>query len=1297
MTESDTPAAPGVIRIGPYRIVGVIGRGGMGVVYEGVDADGKRSAIKQSLAGSAPKNESTRRRFEREAQVRVDHPNVVRVLGAGEHEANPYIAFELLQGSSLSDLLREKSVTRAMVLDYALQVCRGLSAAHEAGVVHRDIKPGNIFVCSDGTVKVLDFGIALLESSDATLTTDVGAFVGTPSYLSPEQARGQRDVDQRTDIWSLGVVMYQALSGHLPFKKETKLATLLAVILENPTPLQHRTRGIAPVLAALVGRCLEKEPGRRWASARDLAEALEALPEDAIEAPNRRLSTQAPPELETMTGVAATWTGDPSERRVVAIVLAEGAHDIAGICREVEAEGGMGVPIRGGRVIGVFGGKTWEGDEMFRAAAAALACRPLCEAVAVAAGRASINDNQIAGAVVRAAERGCEARLSGVAVDRATARGLRGRVSLRGSDSLFELDASVSRDAIASPGARSTDRLIGRELEIERIRRALEDLVSEGDSQCVLVLGPSGIGKTRLAQAFDGLLNEQPGDSFWLLRAEAERLERGVAFSLFRNLIDGGWRARLLEDSGVVLDASTPIELQQKAVQSLVADAVHGDAALACASFIGELLGVEMPHDPSLETARRDPQLMIDRLRIALLDYFAGLAESRATALVLEDLHWSDHRSLELLDTLLEQLADAPLFIFATAREDWLERAPDGLRRAGVTRIDVRGLDTAGVNMLATQVAGQPLEPALVQAIVHRTSGNPLFVEQIVLELREEDRVESAGGELPLPVSVEAAVQSRIDHLSEPEKELCKHASVFGRPFVVEEMEALGVANAEAHLRALSKRAVFGARRRGGETRRHEYRFRSPLIEEVAYRMLSEEQQVQLHRSAADALTTLGVAHHEEIARHYELGGSPAAAASRYVDAADSAARRGDAESVLRTTERALMLGAPETRHFVLWLARADALRFMGRHDEQEASLAEALEAAKTADERARSLSERAAWLSRRGRGPDAVAAADKAVGEARQSGDPDLLARALARRAACLLYAGRVDEVGHVLDEAGKRAQEGSVRIDALLADLTGQLASAVGDLGKRRAAFGRAVELYREAGDVRRGANAELNLADASNRFGAYDEAATALEQAVEKCRRVGNRLGEGYAHLNLGYAYTMLGRTEDALSALSLAKAYAASARDARLTAFAALYEGKARLASHPSPAESGAVVEDMLATAERAQQLRMKAVEVLSLSVASSAKLRAGATEAAVELAERAKALRDGAGGIEEDEADVFLSLASALSAAGRSAEALAVRAEGAQHIHDIASRIRDAAWRERFLCDVRAHRELTQAQ
>jgi WD40 repeat protein len=275
-------------RLGPYEIVSLISTGGMGVIYRAQDPRLGRDVVLKVIREELVLDGGQLRRFEREARAAasLNHPNLLTVHDVGRDHGVAYIVTELLEGENLRSILSRRFPAPSQALSYAAQAARGLAAAHGKGVIHRDLKPENLFLTADGRVKILDFGLAHLvgvaraecqaQDTATELPTPSGVLIGTVAYMSPEQARGIA-LDVRSDIFSLGVVLFELLSHCHPFRRETVAATLTAILEDTPPALTSLDPEISPVLDGIVRRCLEKDKEQRFHSAHDLACALEAV------------------------------------------------------------------------------------------------------------------------------------------------------------------------------------------------------------------------------------------------------------------------------------------------------------------------------------------------------------------------------------------------------------------------------------------------------------------------------------------------------------------------------------------------------------------------------------------------------------------------------------------------------------------------------------------------------------------------------------------------------------------------------------------------------------------------------------------------------------------------------------------------------------------------------------------------------------------------------------------------------------------------------------------------------------
>lgn len=303
--------------LGPYEIVSLLGEGGMGAVYKARDPRLDRFVAIKVLTADSATGEERQQRFAHEARAAsaLNHPNIVTVYDTGTEGDATYIAMELVSGKTLADLIPSQGLPLARVLGWATQMADGLARAHKAGLVHRDLKPGNVMVDDDGRVRILDFGLAKtlgaraggrgtdLATRTSPPLTDEGIVMGTVAYMSPEQAEG-RPVDARSDIFSFGVVLYEMVTGRKPFAGESRMATISAILRDSPAPLSQSVRGVPAELERLIDRCLRKDPERRWQHMTDLRNALLDLKEDSD---SGRLAVRAPEAVPTGGTFRRRW------------------------------------------------------------------------------------------------------------------------------------------------------------------------------------------------------------------------------------------------------------------------------------------------------------------------------------------------------------------------------------------------------------------------------------------------------------------------------------------------------------------------------------------------------------------------------------------------------------------------------------------------------------------------------------------------------------------------------------------------------------------------------------------------------------------------------------------------------------------------------------------------------------------------------------------------------------------------------------------------------------------------------
>ena len=310
--------------VGHYQVLAELGAGGMGVVYRARDLKLGREVALKFLPAAAARNQTAVERFEREARAAagINHPNICTVLEVGENEGSPFIAMELLDGETLKARLNGQPLPLEALLDCAIQITDGLAAAHERHIIHRDIKPGNLFVTSRGHAKIVDFGLAKESPRgvDATqdLITDPGTVAGTPNYMSPEQARGL-PLDCRTDLFSLGAVLYEMATGNMPFSGATMGEVLGAILHEAPDLVAVQSAGRPAELKRIIGKALEKDRDLRYQHAADMGADLKRLRRDT--GPRQSLATSGSLASKTTSLVPTAASAPKRKSKVMSLLI----------------------------------------------------------------------------------------------------------------------------------------------------------------------------------------------------------------------------------------------------------------------------------------------------------------------------------------------------------------------------------------------------------------------------------------------------------------------------------------------------------------------------------------------------------------------------------------------------------------------------------------------------------------------------------------------------------------------------------------------------------------------------------------------------------------------------------------------------------------------------------------------------------------------------------------------------------------------------------------------------------------
>ena len=864
--------------VAQYRLVRRLGGGGMGVVYEAVDGRIDRRVALKFLAPEISANEDAKARFlmEARAAATLDHPNVCTVLEVGEDEGGSlFLAMPYYDGESLRSRIQRGPLDLDEALDITRQIAEGLGSAHRRGIVHRDIKPANVMLTAEGVAKIVDFGVA--KMADASLTR-TGAALGSPSYMSPEQTRGE-EVDHRTDLWSLGVVLFEMVTGRRPFLGPNEHAIRTAVLSSPAPPLLPERPDATAALDELMTRVLHKEREGRYGSAAELIADIG----NVVEAGLPQSTALVRPILQ------------PGERRMCSILsirlvhyeqLVEevGQEQLRAVSRRVDtamtaaisAEGGVVLGNEGDRCQAAFGIPMTHEDDGQRALCAALAVRDrvreigaeleselgirLTAALGVDSGYVVVRRDaealgyDVSGRPIRVA-RGLAQRAppEGILLSSECRRlaldsietGSTSEVPVTGEEGLVTaytlVSAATGRSTLAARAEKGLTAFRGRNAELSALTRLARDSLT-GGGRVVQILGEPGVGKSRLVFEFEGALDPS---RFRVLTGRALPVSRSTSYApvaeILRRVVSGE------QDAGAELQA---------------------DGVVGALLELGEELRESIPLLLRLLSLSHEEypfpkHLTGDLVRVAMMESVAGLfsllAERQPLVLVFEDWHWADDASTSALRQLAAVAESFPMLLVVTIRTGY-----------GVDLRDLPGLNTISLDplgpetsagLLSSVLGAQAVEGSLARALGARTGGNPFYIEEFGADLLEQEVVTIDDGtarlvesnEVRLPDSVQAVIRTRLDRLDPSAKGILFTASVIGRDFsrtLVRE-----IADEPEHIdRALDTLKASGLVQQTRVLPDPAYRFKHALTLEVTYESLLAHQRRTLHLRAAEAL-----------------------------------------------------------------------------------------------------------------------------------------------------------------------------------------------------------------------------------------------------------------------------------------------------------------------------------------------------------------------------------------------------------------------------------------------------------
>lgn len=1254
---------PGSVVAGRFTVVREAGRGGTSVVFEAID-EVARAPVALKLVRIARVEDEDR--FEREVVALADvrHPAVVRFVAHGAlPDKSRWLAMEWVAGGSLADRLDQGPLDLHATLALGIRVAEALAEAHAHGIIHRDVTPRNLLLPGGDVeqVKIADFGIARVGWT-VRQPTRTGVVLGTPGYMSPEQARGSATVGPRADIFALGCVLHECLTGAPLFTGDHILAVLAKLILEDAPRIRQRLPEAPAALDEMLARMLEKDPDRRPGSAGEVARALEAIQSLTPDRSGPILIVPPPVlGLREQRLLSVVVARIPSGRDEVAptVRALSGLDDpaLVPVQRVVEEHDGRLEMLANGSLVATLHGRGSAVDQATRAARMALAMRDLLPgwAFSLAMGRGDATGRWPVGPVVDRAV-ALRSRVDGIAIDDVSADLLDARFELGGEEPVRQLvgerDASVEADDRTLLG-----RLIpcvGRDRELEMLADVFQEAVSEPAARAVLVTGPPGIGKTRLRRE---LIRRLAGRAE-VIAARGDSLRPGAPFGLL---------GPALRRSAGVLDGE-PLERRRERLLERVHRHVPPAEALHVAELLGEIAGVPFPDEDraALRAARQDPIVMGDQMRLAFEDWLLHECAATPVLFVLDDLQWGDLATVRFLDGALRNLRESPLMVLALARPEVHETFPRLWEGRALVEVRLGELGRKSCAELVRAALGPEVPDERLAVLVQRSEGIPLLVEELV-------RAEFEGTGEQLPETVVALLGARLEALPADVRRVLRAASVLGRVFWRGALAELlgddhGSGEIDHAVGVLVDKEVIVRRplsRFAGDV---ELAFRHDLLREAAYAMLTATDRTLGHRLAGRFLERVGGASPSVLAEHFERGQDLGRAATHYLAAARQALEANDFATVLSRAESGVRCGATGEMLGALRLVQSEAHRWRGEITDMEIFGLAAMENLPDGA---------AAWFAAAANVATAAGrtgnwARLQSLAEAVSSAplEPAVAvaaATAQSRVAVAFIMAGRRDQADALLDRVGEGPGGDDPVVRARIAVARSYASLSAGEPYAALVDVTRAADAFEQVGDLRSAANMRVNRGHILNVLGDTAAAESVLREALASARRLGVQPVAALALQNLGSVLARRGALEEATRLLRDA-ADRPGQEDIRLNA--GLYLELSRcswLEGHLDEAERQA--HRAVDGAAGAPTIRAQA-----LGVIARVHVARGDAATALRHVEEAYELLDQHGSAEGMDAEIRLVRAEALQAAGRTHDARRAIAEAAGRIRTQARRL-----------------------
>jgi serine/threonine protein kinase/predicted ATPase len=1160
-------------KLGPYEITEQIGKGGMATVYRAYQPSMDRHVALKVIRTSILEDSVGRDRFQLEAKLvaKLEHPHLLPVYDFDGANDPPYIVMRFLEGGTLKQVMEADPLPDEEMLFMLRQVATALDYAHRQGIVHRDLKPSNIMIDKEGNAFVADFGIARVSDTPRDLT-GTGNVIGTPGYMAPEQAQGKVELDGRADIYALGIIIFKLLAGEGPYDRDSALEELMAH-LKDPVPdVRDFNNELPEALTPVLMKSMAKEREARHDTAGQLVEELgEALKKQASNAPSQLRSltqTFAADQLAALdSGAPDTTTPSDVQRQMT--VLYMDVTDFADLLYEDEeadevqrrtdrlwhAFEGIASEHAGGLEsrTGEAGLMLWGLEEVHesdpdQAINAALEMKAHIKKLAIAqwgeseeplpfkAGittgpvlltRDPKGDTKASGTTITLAGRLKESAPPGdVLISHDTFTHVRGifdmrqlpPVRMRGRKDPLDVYVAVrARPRAFKLQPRGIEgvetKMIGREPELKILQDALTLTIEDGETQVVTVVGEAGVGKSRLLYEFSNWV-DVVDQTVWFFEARATQPSMLQPYSLTRDLFS--FRFKVSDND--------PLPVVHEKFQEGISGFMDGRSD-EVAPLIGQLVGFDFSENPVVKPQLEDPESFHRKALGYLGEFFLTASKTNPVFVQVEDIHWSDDRSLDLLNSLARENQEIPLFVIYMARPGLFDRRPSwGEGQEYHARITLNPLSRLDSRRLVRELLKKTdkVPGELRDLIIDRAEGNPYYMEELIKTLID-DGVIIKGEEKwkvemerldpdRVPGTLVGVLQSRIDGFTPGQKALMQRASVVGRIFWesavahLSENEGTTAGAVASMLNDLRRREMAFKREESAFEGTAEYGFRHAILRDVVYETIVPRQRRAYHNQVAEWLVRASAERLDEysllIAEHFERAEEPSKAAEYLQRAAGIASVVGTIDEALSVSQKALGLLTGEEHK----AQRLPLLMLMG------------------------------ATYGIKGAYPEAIAQLEPALASARELGDRSIEAKALAEL-------GRLVGVWQDDHEAGRSYFDQALEIARELDDKPalifiarqlGNLGNMTGDFETARAKLQESRELAREEQDRESEANALNSLGLTATAEGELEEAMAFFSEGLELAESLGDRVLAGMIIGNTADVYLLDEQIDDGLRA-------------------------------------------------------------------------------------------------------------------------------------------------------------------